>query len=408
MKTFVPRDEEEIAQLVRAALGNAAPLDIIGSGSRRGLGRPSDAQTCISTSGLTGVIYYEPSELVLAAHSGTPLSLITRLLEQHDQELAFEPIDHGPLFGNPRGAGTIGGLFAVNASGPRRIKTGAARDHLLGFRAVSGRGEIFQSGGRVMKNVTGYDMSKLMTGSYGTFGIFSEVTLKVMPKAQTGLTLLIIGLDEEEAVRQMTQMSGLGYEISGFAHLPPLQSGFSSPAPQELAGKPLTALRLEGSETSVTARREELVSSLAAKGRRVEVLEAVNSRNFWEDLRDGTPFGGTKEQIWRISSAPANGALLVADLLARNVPVRCRYYDWAGGLIWLAVAAAGDAHAPAIHAVVDSHGGHATLIRASREVRAAVPVFHPQPPALAALTQRIRHSFDPELILNRGRIRDDL
>ncbi len=408
MKTLIPRNEEEIAQVVRAALGNAAPLDIIGSGSRIGLGRPADAQMRISTSGLTGVIYYEPSELVLSAHAGTPLSIITRLLEQQDQELAFEPIDHGPLFGNPRGEGTVGGLMAVNASGPRRIKMGAARDHLLGFRAVSGRGEIFQSGGQVMKNVTGYDMSKLMTGSYGTFGVFSEITLKVMPRAQTGLTLLILGLDEEEAVRQMTQISGLGYEISGFAHLPPVQSGFSSPAPQELAGEPLTALRLEGSDTSVNTRREELVRSLAAKGRRVEVLEAAETRNFWADLRDGVPFAGTMDQIWRISSAPANGARLVADLLGRNVPVRCHYYDWAGGLIWLAVAAASDAHAPAIRAVVDSHGGHATLIRASREVRAAVPVFHPQPPALAALTQRIRRSFDPELILNRGRIRDDL
>ena len=408
MKTLVPETEKEVAEIVGAALSQDTPVDIIGAGSRAGLGRPAVADISLSTLGLNGVTLYEPSELVLTAGAGTPLSTITALLDEQDQQLAFEPIDHAPLFGGTCGAGTVGGLVAVNASGPRRIKIGAARDHLLGFRAISGRGEVFQSGGRVMKNVTGYDLCKLMAGSYGTFGIFSEITLKVLPKAETELTLLVTGLAENSAIEVMTGVSGLSYEISGFAHLPLLDSRFSSPAPADLAGSPLTALRLEGPENSVMARKSQLMDYLKPKSQPIEVLDKSASELLWAGLRDALPFAGTKDQVWRISSVPTTAAKLVEDLLAKGVAVSCHYYDWAGGLIWLAVEPADEAHAPAIREVVDLHSGHATLVRASNEVRTRVPVFHPQPVALGALTKRLRESFDPRLILNRGRVRGDL
>lgn len=408
MKTFAPRTEEEVAETVRAALAQEAPIDIVGAGSRSGLGRPTSAEMSISTLGLNGVSLYEPSELVLTAHAGTPLATITKMLDEQGQELAFEPIDHGPLFGGPVGAGTLGGLVAVNASGPRRIKIGAARDHLLGFRAISGRGEIFQSGGRVMKNVTGYDMCKLMSGSYGTFGIFSEITIKVMPKAETELTLLVVGLDEEAAIKVMTSVSGLSYEVSSFAHLPAVGRESSSLAPSGLVDKSLTALRLEGPENSVNTRKNELVKHLAAPGQPLEVLDKPASHHFWAGLRNVSPFAKTNDQIWRISTVPTEGAKLVKDLLTKSVPVNSHYYDWAGGLIWLAVEPAADAHGDIIRTTVDAHSGHATLIRASDDVRAHVPIFHPQPKPLAALTQRLRHSFDPQMILNRGRVRGDL
>ena len=408
MTSLAPRDEEEIAEVVRAALSSGTAIDIVGGGSRSGLGRPAVAETRLSTLGLEGVTLYEPTELVLTARAGTPLSSITALLDKHGQEPAFEPIDHGPLYGKARGLGTIGGLIAVNASGPRRIKAGAARDHLLGFRAITGRGEIFQSGGRVMKNVTGYDMCKLMAGSHGTFSVLSEITLKVLPKAETELTLCVVDLDDEKAVRVMTSVSGLAFEVSGFAHLPTLTSDFSSPAPGSLADKPLTALRLEGPETSVNSRIKDLTAYLAKHVRVIEVMDAPTSRNFWADLRDVIPFSGTTEQVWRISTAPTEGAALVSDLIERDVPLRCHYYDWAGGLIWIAVASADDAHGSAIRKVVDGHGGHATLVRAGDDIRVNTPVFHPQPAPLAALTERLRRSFDPELVLNRGRVREDL
>ncbi len=408
METLAPKTEKEIAKIVSAALSQETPLDIVGAGSRAGLGRPPSANISVSTLGLNGVTLYEPSELVLTAGAGTPLSTITALLGEQDQELAFEPIDHGPLFSRPAGMGTIGGLIAVNASGPRRIKVGAARDHLLGFRAINGRGEIFKSGGRVMKNVTGYDMCKLMAGSYGTFGILSEITLKVLPKAETELTLLIVDLPDEVAIEVLTTVSGLPHEVSGFAHLPVSGNGFSSPAPADLADKPLTALRLEGPEISMQARKAELIGTLIEPGRQIEILDAQTSKPFWAGLRDGMSLTGTDDQIWRISTVPTTAAKLVEDLFARQVSVSTHYYDWAGGLIWLAVDPADDACAPAIREVVELHSGHATLIRASDAIRADVPIFHPQPRALAALTKRLRHSFDPQLILNRGRVRGDL
>jgi glycolate dehydrogenase FAD-binding subunit len=408
MKTLAPRTEEEVAETIRAALAQEMPVNIIGTGSRSGLGCPSIAELSVSTLGLNGVTLYEPSELVVTAHAGTPLATITEMLDEQGQELAFEPIDHGPLFGGSSGAGTIGGLVAVNASGPRRIKIGAARDHLLGFRAISGRGEIFQSGGRVMKNVTGYDMCKLMAGSYGTFGIFSEITIKVMPKAETELTLLVVGLDEQMATEVMTSISGRSYEVSGFAHLPPVGSGFSSPVPSSLADKSLTALRLEGPENSVNTRKNDLMKFLAEQGQPIEVLDNAASHSFWADLRDVSPFASTSDQVWRISTVPTEGAKLVKDLLSKSVPVTCHYYDWAGGLLWLALEPADDAHGDVIRETVDVYSGHATLIRASDEVRTNVPVFHPQAKPLAALTERLRHSFDPQMILNRGRVRGDL
>ncbi len=412
MKILAPQNEKEVAEIVSAALSQETPLDIIGGESRAGLGGPSCADTSLSTRSLNGVTLYEPSELVLTMGAGTPLSTINALLDEQDQELAFEPIDHGALFGGNPGTGTIGGLIAANASGPRRIKAGAARDHLLGFRAINGRGEIFQSGGRVMKNVTGYDMCKLMAGSYGTFGILSEITLKVLPKAETELTLLIVGLAEELAIEVMTTVSGLSHEVSGFAHLPQTRVGFSSRALAGLDEKSVTALRLEGPESSVKARKNMLIDFLLKPGQQIEILDVHTSRPFWADLRDVAPLtkGGSKEgdQIWRISTVPTRGAQLVADLFAMDVPIASHFYDWAGGLIWLAVRAADDAHASVIREVVDRYCGHATLIRASDEVRASVPVFHPQAPALAALTKRLRTSFDPQFILNRGRVREDL
>ncbi len=408
MNIFSPSTEEETGEVVRAALAGEQTLDIIGGGTRSGLGRPSSADIAVSTRGLSGVRFYEPAELVLAAGAGTPLVTINEMLDEQQQELAFEPVDHAVLYGGSPQSGTLGGLIAVNASGPRRIKAGAARDHLLGFRAINGRGEVFKSGGRVMKNVTGYDMCKLMAGSHGTFGILSEITLKVLPRAETEQTVVLVGLDDGEAVEVMTTVSGTGYEVSGFAHIPATGEGFSSPVPASLSDHAVTALRLEGPERPVQVRRRELVEFLAGPGRQIETVDHGPSRELWTGIRDVLPMSGQEDQVWRISTAPTKGALLVRDLVREEVPVTYHYYDRAGGLIWLAVAPAADAHADVVRRLVDRHGGHATLVRAADDVRARVPVFHPQSPALAALTKRLRESFDPHLILNRGRIRSDL
>ena len=285
MDVLVPRDERDAMEIVTAAIANGAPLEIAGAGTKAGLGRPVTAQSRVSTAGLNGVSLYEPSELVLSAGAGTPLRDIANLLAQRGQELAFEPMDYSALDGAGKGSGTIGGLIAVNASGPRRIKAGAARDHLLGFRAVSGRAEAFKSGGRVMKNVTGYDLSKLVTGSHGTLAILTEVTIKVLPKAEAEETVLIFGLGDDEAIKVLTEASGLPHEVSSLAHVPAaeaasLNGGFS--------GQSVTGLRLEGPPVSIAKRKHDLVAHFKARCKEFGSLEGLH--RMASGRRCATPF----------------------------------------------------------------------------------------------------------------------
>ncbi len=405
METLFPRDERDAAEAVTSAIANGTPLEVRGAGTKTGLGRPVEASFCLSTAGMNGVSLYEPSELVLSAGAGTPLRDITDLLDARGQEFAFEPMDYGALYGKAPGSGTIGGLVAVNASGPRRIKAGAARDHLLGFRAVSGRAEAFKSGGRVMKNVTGYDLSKLVTGSHGTLAVLTEVTVKVLPKAEAEETLLMLGLGDVEAIGVLTEASGRPHEVSSFAHVP---AAAAASLHGTFGGQSVTALRLEGPPVSIAKRKQDLLAHFNARCPESAGLEAAMSSAFWTSLRDVTPLAALDADIWRLSTAPTDGPRAVESLKRGGIPLRSWFYDWAGGLVWLATEPAPDSHEEPIRAAVNAVGGHATLIRAAESVRAAVPVFHPQPAALAALSARVKNSFDPQRVLNRGRMREDL
>jgi glycolate oxidase FAD binding subunit len=384
-----PRDESDVRDAIRDALAAETPLAIRGHGSKAALGRATTPARFLSLAALSGVTLYEPEELVLTARAGTPLREIVALLDQHRQQLAFEPMDHARVLGNAHDA-TIGGVIAVNASGPRRIKAGAARDHLLGFRCVTGRGEIVKSGGRVMKNVTGYDLSKLVAGSFGTLAALTETTLKVLPKAETEQTLLLFGLGEEKGLAALRKASGSPFEVSSFAFDP---------------RENIAALRLEGPEISVVKRRDDLVALLAPLGAAAETMDAENSRALWMRLRDAEPVAAGEGVVWRVSLAPTDGFAFVESLRRHGAPLLAHIYDWAGGLVWLRLEAAADAHAGVIRAIVDGLGGHATLIRADAATRAAVDVFHPQPAPLAALTRRVKEAFDPRHILERGRMR---
>lgn len=405
MDHFAPTTADDIAEAVRAAISNDAPLEIGGRYTKQALGRPVDAAHALSTGSMRGVHFYEPSELVVALAPGTTMRELTDLLDQNAQELAFEPIDYGRLFGCEPLSGTIGGTVAINASGPRRIKAGAARDHLLGFTAISGRGEAFQSGGRVMKNVTGYDLSKLMTGSYGTLAVYTDLTLKVLPKPEMESTLIIHGLADQAAIDLMTAASGLPYEVSSFAHIPEdvattMDDPFRGPGA-------MTALRLEGPEISVVQRKADLRRHFASCGGEFDEVGPAHSRAFWHAVRDCAPLAHRAGDIWRISTTPTEGAALVAAIRAAGIDVAA-YYDWAGGLVWLATTTAAATATAAIRTPLRPIGGHATLIRADAASRRAVDVFEPQPTALAALTARVKESFDPERVLNRGRMRKDL
>ncbi|MFL5041662.1 MAG: glycolate oxidase subunit GlcE [Xanthobacteraceae bacterium] len=400
--TLKPRDAKDVEDAVQWALAQSKALEIVGGGSKRAIGRPAQTDLTLDLSGLSGVTLYEPEELVLSARAGTPLAEVEALIAAKDQMLAFDPMDYGPLLGGPSGRATIGGVLAANLSGPRRLKAGAARDHFLGFSAVSGRGEIFKSGGRVVKNVTGYDLCKVMAGSWGTLAALAEVTIKVLPRPETEETVTVLGLDDRTAVTALSAAMGSAAEVSGAAHLP------GKVAQQALAGadgtRAVTALRLEGVPASIAHRRRVLEAVLKPFGT-IAVLEAQQSRALWLKVRDVTPFasGGTADTpVWRISTAPAKGAEL-GGMIAGAADAAL-LYDWAGGLVWAALPASDDAGASLVRRAVAACGGHATLIRAPTAVRAAVAVFEPQEPALAALSKRVKESFDPNGVLNPGRM----
>ena len=397
--TVKARDAKEVEDAVRFALGNDKALEIVGQGSKRGIGRPSQTDLTLDLSALSGVTLYEPEELVLSAKAGTPLCEIEALLDSHGQELAFEPIDYGPVLGGQADAGTIGGVLAANLAGPRRIKAGAARDHFLGASAVTGRAETMKTGGRVVKNVTGYDLCKLLAGSWGTLAAMTDVTVKTLPKAETEATMLVEGLDDRTAARAMAAAMGSSCDVSAAAHLPDhVVARFDGLS----AYSAITALRLEGFAPSVKHRRDALAAVLKPFGT-VAALEERNSRALWRSTRQIKPFShadAIERPLWRVSTAPSRGC----EIGEQISPGAQMFYDWAGGLVWIAMPIAGEPDAAAVRAAVAGVGGHATLVRASAAVRAAHDVFEPQGAAVAALTKRVKESFDPKGVLNPGRM----
>ncbi len=408
MTTFTPTSPAEVLSTVQWALAEDAPLEILGHGSKCGIGRPLQTEHALDLSRLSGVTLYEREELVLSARAGMPLAEIEALLAENGQQFAFEPMDYSRLLGGAasRGGeittprpGTIGGMLAANLSGPRRIKAGAARDHILGIAAVSGRGEAFKSGGRVVKNVTGYDLSKLMAGSWGTLAVLTDVTFKVLPSAETEITLALTGLSDEDATAAMALAMGSSAEVSGAAHLP--EGIAARMGGGMLPGEPLTLLRVEGFGPSVAYRVETLKALLKNAGPLDEIAEQA-SRPIWRDIRDCLPFAdGSERPVWRVSMAPSEAHRMVYALrMEAGADV---FYDWQGGLAWLRMDA--DPEADALRRLIKKNGGgHATLVRASPAWRASVPVFEPQAAALAALSARLKDQFDPKSIFNPGRM----
>jgi glycolate oxidase FAD binding subunit len=404
--TLKVRDAKDVEEVVRAAIANEQPLELIGHGSKRGIGHAMATNAVLDLSALNAVIAYEPNELIVTLQAGAPLADVLSLIDAKNQQFAFEPMNTAPLFGTP-GLGTIGGMIAAGLAGPRRIKAGGARDHLLGAHAVSGFGDSFKAGGKVVKNVTGYDLCKLLAGSWGTLSVMTEVTLKVMPKPEAERTLLLRGLDDAVANKAMTAALGSPFDASAAAHLP--KSGFRARTDGigDIAGdgEALTMLRLEGITSSAAHRAGSLCELLAPFGA-ATLIEDATSSALWAVIRDVLPFAASGPlaawPVWRIVCPPASGAALGTQL-ARETGGDV-IYDWGGGLVWAALPPKPDAHADVVRQRTEALGGHAMLIRAAEDVRRAVEVFHPQAPGIAALSERVRASFDPKSILNRGRL----
>jgi glycolate oxidase FAD binding subunit len=404
--TLKVRDAKDVEQAVRDALAAEQPLEIVGHGSKRAIGLPTVTNAVLDLSALNAVASYEPNELIITVQAGAPMSDVLSLIDSKNQEFAFDPMDTSVLLGTPRGAGTIGGTISAGLAGPRRIKAGGARDHLLGAEAVSGFGDSFKAGGKVVKNVTGYDLCKLLAGSWGTLSVMTEVTLKVMPKAESERTLILRGLDDAAANRAMTMALGSSFDVSGVAHLPvsSLRGANGSLSGLGLL-QAMTLIRLEGIGASVVDRAKSVSGILAPFGT-VDVIEDDTSSATWASVRDVTPFAASGPlgawPVWRIVCPPASGGVF-GQALARDTGGDV-IYDWGGGLIWAALPPTADAHAALLRERLKPIGGHATLIRASDAVRSAVDVFHPQLTGVAALGQRVKASFDPKNILNRGRM----
>jgi glycolate oxidase FAD binding subunit len=398
-----PRDAKEVEDAVRWALAHDKALEVVGQGTKRAIGRPSQTDITLDLSGLSGITLYEPAELVLSARAGTPLADIEELLQKHNQELAFEPMDYGPVLGGKTGqnytSGTIGGVIAANLSGPRRIKAGAARDHFLGVTAVTGRGDTIKSGGRVVKNVTGYDMCKVLAGSWGTLAAMTDITIKVLPRAETEATVLVEGLDDASACGVMAAAMGSPCDVSAAAHLPDHVASYFDGLPNAEAA---TALRLEGVAPSVKHRKEVLAALMKPFGK-IALLDETQSRALWKSVREVKPFASDASRarpLWRISTQPARGHAVAAAI----TPAAQMFYDWGGGLIWVAMPYGDEPDATSIREAVAAVGGHATLVRAPASVRASADVFQPQEAGLASLSKRVKESFDPKGVLNPGRM----
>ena len=363
-----PESEAELAVCVAEAEG---PLAVVGGGTR-GVALSGDA---LCMAGLSGVELYEPGALTLVVKAGTPVVEVEAMLAEQNQRLAFEVVDYRGIVGT-QGMATIGGVVAGNISGPRRVQVGACRDFLLGVRFVDGNGVVLRNGGRVMKNVTGYDLVKLMAGSWGTLGVLSEVALKVLPKAETQATVKVHGLDIGKAVQVMSRALGSPFEVSGAGFDPETQA---------------VRLRLEGFEASVDYRAGQVRELLREFGESV-VLDAAQSADIWQELCDVQAFHGCEGDVWRLSVKPSQAPELVARLEADAIVL-----DWGGGLIWARVPQGTDLRARA-----GQFEGHATLVRASAATKERLGVFQTMSPPLEAINAGLRARFDPKGIFNQG------
>jgi glycolate oxidase FAD binding subunit len=394
---FAPTDEAGIAAAVAEAGATREPLLVLGNGTKTAMLRPVQAARNLSTRNLAGITLYSPNELIVSARAGTPLAEIEATLAERGQHIIAEPPDLAAVFGATRPQ-TLGGVVATNLSGPRRVASGAMRDHVLGIRAVTGRGEVIRSGGRVLKNVTGLDLCKLLTGSHGTLGVITEVTLKVLPAPEAVGTVVLPGLDAVAAVAALSAALGSPFGVSAAAWLP-VEAATRIP---ELAGlgRSVALARIEDFAASVAYRTAKLRNLLGHAG--ADMLDDATSRAVWRAIRDVAPLAASGDDaIWRVSVRPSAGPAVlsaVSDGFGAN-----GFLDWGGGLVWISGPATAAAHAQ-VEAAATAAGGTWMLIRAAEPLRAAVRVIPPEPVPLARITRRVKDALDPHAVLNPGRM----
>ncbi len=375
-----PQSESDFSELIK---GRTSPIIPFGGGTRP-IGLTSAGER-LSLNNLNKITRYEPGSLTLVVEGGTPLKTIYDKLEEKWQMLPFEPIDYRELLGSS-GDSTIGGVVATNSSGPRRIKVGACRDFVIGLRFVDGEGNIIKTGGQVMKNVTGYDLTKLLTGSFGTLGIITEVALKVLPAPEHAAVILIEDLEEKKGLELLNRSLNSPFEVSGATHL---CSGMD--------GNPVTMVRLEGFHSSVDYRVGELSRLFEDYGSLTIESDPERTKKGWQYVRDIGPFHNKEGDVWRILTK-ATAAHSVVNGLRKHFEIEV-FYDWAGSLIWVLVPEGTN-----LRDRLKGLNGHATLVRASDETKSRLQIFPQQSSMVQELKKKIKHKFDPNNILNRGMV----
>ncbi|MDC0426545.1 FAD-binding protein [Pelagibacteraceae bacterium] len=397
--TIKPNSEEAIAEAIKYCYKKNIPLEINGLSSKKNIGKNFQSQKTLDLSNYSGVIKYEPEELYIKVKSGTPIKEIKEKLDKENQQFAFEPNDFGFLFSGMSNEGTIGGVFSCNFAGPRRFKAGSARDHILGFKGVNGKGEIIKSGGTVVKNVTGYDLSKIITGSFGTLSVFTEISIKVLPKSDLTKTLVIENPHLKKGLEYLNIALGSSTDPSGGVFYPEyFRSQFIF---NDLTTEgPITAIRIEGSKLSVDERINQLLKELNINNKEASILDPSQSNIFWENTRCLKVFTNIKSNLFRVV-IPASE---VFDLTNKLKPYNIKYFiDWGGNLIWLQLDELSLNSFKVIRSLVKNAGGYLTIIKVDESLKASIDIFTIDE-VKYKISEKIKKSFDPKRILNPGKM----
>ena len=404
---YHPEDEKQLSEVVKELYKKNLPTEIVGTGSKSFIGNKIQSANKLKLSKLSGIIEYLSEELYIKVKACTPIELIEQELDKNNQELAFEPLDFGFIEKGKSNKGTIGGYISCNFAGPRRFKVGSVRDHILGFRGVNGKGDIIKSGGTVVKNVTGYDLSKLIAGSFGTLVALTEVTLKVLPKKNSLNTITIHTEDKKLVSGLFDKISSSSSEISAAIYIPDEPKNKNYNLNKEMIFKfndlkykgSFLALRLEGDKNSIDERIKELIKELELNKLNTSILDVYQSTPFWKKVNNLELFSQTKNNLVRVVIPPSNGIKLM-----KHLGDKYKYYiDWCGALYWIEIQSKKIKKIVEIKKIVREFGGYLTIIKTSLDYDYEESIFTVDNTRLL-VSEKIKKSFDPKRIFNPGKM----
>ena len=405
--TYYPKSEEEVSNLIKEFHKKSLPTEIIGTNTKNFIGNKTQASNKISLSKLSGIIDYLPEELYIKVKAGTPLEEVEKALEKNDQELAFEPIDFGYIENGKSNKGTVAGYLSCNYAGSRRFKVGSVRDHVLGFKAVNGKGDVFKSGGTVVKNVTGYDLSKLVSGSFGTLCVLTEITLKVLPKKKFSNTMVIDVKDNKKIYELFDKISSSSSEVSGAVFVPEEPDDESYLKSRDRIFKfndldfkgSFLAFRIEGDKISINEKIKALTEELQLKTFKTFLLDSYQSEPFWKKINNLELFEKTQNNLLRIVIEPSSGSKLM-----KYLSNKFKYYiDWCGSIFWIEVPAKKNMKIKELKDKSKEYGGYLTIIKTSPDFDYEETIFTVDDVRLM-ISKKIKESFDPKRILNPGKM----